>query len=76
MNKARRAELNRIINTLTDLKYEIESVKDDEESARDNLPESLRDSERYEQMDCAVNAMDEAYSYIEDAISNLEDAME
>jgi len=76
MNKARRAELNRIINTLTDLKYDIEAVKGDEESAMDNLPESLQGSDRYEQMESAVDAMDEAYSYIEDAISNLEDAME
>lgn len=76
MNKARRAELNRIINALTDLKYDIECVKDEEDEAKENLPESLQSSDRYEQMENAVNSMDNAYSYIEDAISNLEDAME
>jgi len=76
MNKTRRAELNRIINTLTDLKYDIDIVKGDEEEAMDNMPESLQESDRYSQMESAVDAMDEAYGYIEDAIDRLEDAME
>ena len=37
MNKARRAVLNKIINALTDLKDELETVKDEEEEARVSL---------------------------------------
>lgn len=73
MNKARRATLNAIMNAITEQKYALESVRDDEETAKDNLPESLQGSDRYDTMKEAVNAMDDAICSIEEAIDRLED---
>ena len=73
MNKARRATLNAIMNAITEQKYALESVRDDEETAKDNLPESLQGSDRYDTMEEAVNAMDDAICSIEEAINRLED---
>ena len=76
MNKARRAELNRIINTIYELQSDIDAIKADEEDARDNMPESLQGTERYEAMDAAVDELDDALSSIDDVIEHLEGAME
>ena len=76
MNKARRAELNRIINTIYELQSDIDAIKADEENARDNMPESLQGTERYEAMDAAVDELDDALSSIDDVIEHLEGAME
>ena len=46
MNKARRAVLNKIINALSDLKDELETVKDEEEEAMDRLFYGTTDKKR------------------------------
>lgn len=76
MNKARRAELNRIINAIQDLKSDLEIVHDEEEEAMDNMPESLQDSDRYCAMEEAVDSMDNALDELDDVIEYLESAME
>ena len=48
----------------------------DEEEYRDNIPENLQSSERYEQAEAACDAMQEALDQIEEAISNIENAQE
>jgi len=72
MNKARRAVLNKIINSLVDLKSELYTICDEEECAYDNMPESLQESERGENMQEAVDAMNDAYDHIEEAVDSLE----
>lgn len=75
MNKARRAVLNKIINGLNDLLDELNTVKEDEEDAMDNIPESLQGSAMYESMEEAVDHMNDAFDALEDVISSLENAM-
>ena len=43
----------------------IQEVRDDEEAARENLPESLQDGERGQAMQEAIDALDSALSEIE-----------
>lgn len=76
MNKARRAELNRIINAIQELKNDLEVVHDEEEDAMDNMPESLQDSDRYYAMEEAVDSMDDALDELDEVIEFLESAME
>lgn len=73
MNKARRKELKEAVDLLYKALNIIESVKDEEETAYDNLPESIQYSERGETMQDYIDTMDEAYSEIEDRITLLED---
>lgn len=64
------------------MKYNINSAKDDvdmildeETEARDNIPESLQDSERYWESDRAVNNMEEVVDDIESIINDLDDVI-
>ena len=79
MNKERRNELEKLITKLekirdlfVDVIDEISYVKDDEEEARDNTPESLQETDRYYNMDENVSdleyAMDVDYDSVIDDI--------
>ena len=72
MNKIRRKELAGImakLETLDALRLEInemlESVIDEEQEALDNLPESLQESERGEQMQEYIDAMTDVLDELE-----------
>lgn len=66
MNKSRRSIIDEIIQKIEDLTQDIGLVREEEETAYDNLPESIQESERGEQMY-------EAVGYLEDAISSMEE---
>lgn len=76
MNKSRRRELKKVIQSLLDVRDDLEIVRDEEDETRDNRPESLQVSIQYEEseacseaMNSALDSIDEAIGYIEDAIS-------
>lgn len=69
MNKERR-------KTLEKARCLIEEVKDDEQTAFDNLSEGLQTAENGQKMETAVNELDNAISSLEDAVSNIETASE
>ncbi|MCI6468167.1 MAG: hypothetical protein MSA90_22220 [Faecalicatena sp.] len=69
MNKVRRSKLEKIAEAITDLKEQLETLQEEEEEYRDNMPENLQGSERYEKAD---EACDNLYT----AVSNLEDAVD
>ena len=74
MNKGRRSQLDLAIEKLNEAKKIIEDCYSEEESGRDNLPESLADSEQYQKMDDACNAMEDAIDGIDEVINSLEEA--
>lgn len=77
MNAARRKEIERAIDLLYQAKEIIENVRDDEQDAYDNMPESLQYSERGERMSENVDALDNAADNdIEDIITNLNEIIE
>ena len=76
MNKLRRKSLQEIFDKLSDFREEIESIKDEEDESRENMPENLQGSERYEQSETASYNMDEATEYISSACDSIESAME
>lgn len=53
----------------------IERARDQEEDCIDNIPESLQDTERYEQMENAASNLSEALEHIESAIELLGEAV-
>ena len=57
MNKTRRRSIQQIIDHLTELKEHIDLLRDEEQEAYDNLPESLQESERGEAMSTAIYQM-------------------
>ena len=76
MNKARRKDLQSILDQLEELKSSLETTQEDEEEYRDNMPENLQGSARYEKAEEAISNMEDAVSSLEDTISSVEAAME
>ena len=69
MNKARRKMIEDACGLISNAREILEQVKEEEDDAYNNLPESFQDSEKGEQM----------YEYIdtlEDVIGSLEEAEE
>lgn len=71
MNILRRKRLAEILSSIEDLKSDLEDVLFEEEEYRDNIPENLQGSTRYEVADeacdsiqSAIDALDEATDYI------------
>ena len=75
MNKERRKSLREIQSKLDRLGQDLETLKEEEEEYRDNMPENLQESDRYQRADevCdllqeALESMDNAYQQIEEAV--------
>ena len=73
MNAKRRNAINSIINDLIDKFEEIKAeaidqlseIRDEEQEAYDNLPETLQDSERGENMQNCIDALESFMSDLE-----------
>jgi vacuolar-type H+-ATPase subunit E/Vma4 len=70
MNKERRKRIEEASAKIAEAALQaaqeiIQEVRDGEESARENLPESLQDGERGQAMQEAIDALDSALSEIE-----------
>ena len=76
MNKARRKALDEVISKIEEAKELLENLQAEEEEYRDNMPENLQGSERYEAADAAVDNMSSAVDALEEAISSIESAQE
>ena len=55
MNKNRRKRIADLRERIDIIKNELEEVMEEEQDARDNLPNNLQDSEKAEKMDEAVS---------------------
>lgn len=71
MNKARRKRLAELVELLEDIKAELGYVRDDEQEAFDNPPESIQMSERGEAMETAISTMDDQVDAIDTIILEL-----
>lgn len=75
MNKIRRKQLSDIMDKIAEVQELLESVRDEEQEAMDNMPESLQASERYTTMSDAVESMDLALYSLQEAADNIECAI-
>lgn len=71
MNKQRRNKLSEAIGHLDIALQVISDVRDDEQEALDNMPENLQSSDRYAEMECAVDTMEEAIDELENISDRL-----
>ena len=76
MNKALRKALDDVISKIEEAKELLENLQAEEEEYRDNMPENLQGSERYEAADAAVDNMSSAVDALDEAISSIESAQE
>ena len=75
MNKQRRSVLRDLIERLNPIRDELESVKDEEQDAYDNLPDGLRDGMRGEMMAETVDGLQEAIEALENDVIDKIDAI-
>lgn len=71
MNKERRKNIQGIADQLEELKGNLELIQEEEEEYRDNIPENLRGSERYEKAEESCDALSEAVDNLDDIIASL-----
>ena len=76
MNAKRRAAIQRIIDKIEELRSDIEALRDEEQEAFDNLPESLQYSEKGERMEEAVSQLEYSDYSLQEAIDYLTEAIE
>ena len=76
MNKERRKTLQELYDIIVEAKDNLDAVRDEEEEYKDNIPENLQGSERYERAEAAVDALESAVSSLEEALDYIEEARE
>jgi hypothetical protein len=64
MNRDRRKRLTAILEALEPFKDELEELRDEEQEAFDNLPESIQDGEQGQTMNEAIDQLEEAMASI------------
>lgn len=72
MNNIRRKSVKEALNLIEKAREILEEVKDEEQEAYDNLPESLQCGERGEQMQENIDNIEDYLSYLEET-ENLEE---
>ena len=76
MNNIRRKEISSIIEQAESLKDKFENILADEDDYRDNMPENLWGSKRYEISENASSNLEFAISSLEEIIDYLEESTE
>ena len=76
MNKERRKSLREIQSKLDRLGQDLEALKEEEEEYRDNMPENLQESDRYQRADEVCDLLQEALESMDNAYQQIEEAVE
>ncbi len=76
MNNTRRKKIKKIGEELCELLEELRGIQEEEEDARDSMPESLWGTDRYEKAETACDRLEEAVDSLEEVIEQLEEAIE
>lgn len=74
MNKTRRKELENIFDIISSAQEQLEVIRDDEEEYKENIPENLQNSIRYETAEVAVDAIESALFSIQEVLDYIEEA--
>jgi hypothetical protein len=74
VNKDRRHRIQLQIDRILTAKQELEEIRDEEDEAQENMPESLHGTEKHDAMLEAVELLDNVVTALDDAITELEQA--
>lgn len=73
MTNKRTESVKKVLEDIRDVHSRLSAIKDEEEEAYDNTPESLWDTDRYERSGDALEAMESAADSLQEAIDSLEE---
>lgn len=71
MNKARRTQIQRVSDSISNIIAEIETIRDEEDEARESMPENLVGSERYETSEVASDTLQDTIDLLEESVERL-----
>ena len=71
MNNTRRKSIQKIINGITALKEDLETLLDEEQEYLDNMPDNLQESERAEVAQDAIDNMETAIDNLDECVDTL-----
>jgi phage shock protein A len=71
MNNERRKRIADVVSKLEEAKEELDSLRDEEQEAYDNTPESLQESDRGYAMQEAIDNLESACNSVEEAVDTL-----
>jgi uncharacterized coiled-coil DUF342 family protein len=72
MNKTRRNSIKEIIGKLSAIQNDIEYIRDEEDDCYASLPENFQDADKGQEMEKAIDLLDDASNSINEAIETLE----
>jgi prefoldin subunit 5 len=72
LNQSRRKRIREVITKLNDCSSNLETIKDEEDEAREGIPENLQTSELYSCSEESSDRIDEAISELQEAVDSLE----
>jgi len=67
--------LNGLLGQMEDLLGDIDIVREEENEALNNIPESLMETDRYAQIEAAADNLEDAYDTFSDMKDSLEDVV-
>ena len=76
MNNPRRKTIDKIIAGLDDIKSEVTGVGEEEQEYRDNAPENMMYSEKYERAEEVAQILEEISDEIYEIVIRLEEVKE
>lgn len=71
MNKERRNKISLVISNLETNKEDLENVRDSEQESFDNMPESLQESERGQEMETNIEIFEDVINSLDEMIEML-----
>ena len=71
MNKVRRTQIQRVSDSISNIIAEIETIRDEEDEARESMPENLVGSERYETSEVASDTLQDIIDLLEESVERL-----
>lgn len=76
MNKQRRKWLEDIIGKLEEQKDELYNLQQEEQEAYDNMPESLQESDRGQEIYETSTCLEDEFDSLENVIQNLQEILD
>ena len=76
MNNARRKKLQKIYDQLEELKEKHDFIIEEEQTAFDNMPDSLWETERYENMESGLESLEDVQNSFDTFIMEFSELLE
>lgn len=76
MNKTRRKALKDVTGQIMSAREGLQVVLEEEEEYRDNMPENLQASQRYEEADTCVETLQSAVDSLDEIVESISEIVE